>query len=97
MDNGDEWILGKTSMKKYQIVLNNDLLTLGFYLKGNELKKIIKPKEIINYVDNKRNSNIIVIISMGFICIIIYRLMRIYFTKKIIFDIIYYTYKMLIY
>ena len=83
LDKGDKWILGKTFIKKYQIVFNNDMRTLGFYLKGNQMNKIIKPKEIINYVDSKRNSNIFVIILFCFIIsIIIFCLIRIYCIKK---------------
>ena len=58
-------------MKKYQIVFNNDMRTLGFYLNIDK-KKMIKPNEIIDYVDEPNNTNIyIIIISASLVLIII--------------------------
>ena len=70
---GDKWIFGKTFMKKYQIVFNNDMRTLGFYLPKE--KNVIKPKEIIIYDNNESNSNIlwiIIIISVVILFVIIF-------------------------
>ena len=82
LNAGDRWILGKAFMKKYQIVFNNDMRTLGFYLDNNK-KKIINPKEIINYVDNRSNKNLFLTISIIFIFIIaIFCIIRIFCIKK---------------
>ena len=71
LDRGDKWIFGKTFMKKYQIVFNNDMRTIGFYLKNRENKKIIKPKEIINNIDDNNYKNILLIIIIGFVLLLI--------------------------
>ena len=72
IDRGDKWILGKTFMKKYQIVFNNDMRTLGFYLNIDK-KKMIKPNEIIDYVDEPNNTNTyIIIICVSLVLIIMF-------------------------
>ena len=82
LNMGDRWIFGKAFMKKYQIVFNNDMRTLGFYLNNNN-KKIIKPKEIINYVDNKQNKNIFLLFIIDFIFIVaILYIIRIFCIKN---------------
>ena len=82
LNKGDRWIFGKAFMKKYQIVFNNDMRTLGFYLNNNK-KKNIKPKEIINYVDNKQNKNIFLLFIIVFIIIVaILYIIRIFCIKN---------------
>ena len=83
LDKGDKWIFGKAFMKKYQIVFNNDMRTLGFYLKDNIKTKIIKPNEIIIESDNKKNDNILLKIIVCFIfSIIILYSIRCYCVKN---------------
>ena len=82
LNKGDRWIFGKAFMKKYPIVFNNDMRTLGFYINNNK-KKIIKPKEIINYVDNKQNKNIFLLFIIVFIFIVaILYIIRIFCIKN---------------
>ena len=83
LDRGDYWIFGKTFMKKYQIIFNNDMRTLGFYFKDNKLKKVKNPNEIINYIDKQNNRNIfMLIICFIFIFITSFCLIRLYCIKN---------------
>ena len=70
IDRGDKWIFGKIFMKKYQIVFNNDMRTIGFYLKNKEKNKLMKPGKIINYDDNYNKNNKVIILSIIFVVII---------------------------
>ena len=73
IDRGDKWVLGKTFMKKYQIVFNNDMKTIGFYLNNNKIKKDISPDEIIISEDNnKYKYYCLIIVFIIFIFIILY-------------------------
>ena len=84
IDRGDKWVLGKTFMKKYQIVFNNDMKTIGFYLNKNKIKKDINPDEILISEDNnKYKYYCLIIFFIIFIFIILYCLRSYCFKNRI--------------
>ena len=83
VDRGGKWVFGKTFMKKYQIIFNNDMRTLGFYLKEKNHKKYTKPNEIIIYDDQNRRKNYLLIVIIA--CVLIFTclfLIRIFCIKN---------------
>jgi hypothetical protein len=65
----DQWIFGKIFLKKYQIVFNSEMKTIGFYINKN-MEKSINDNDNANELDNNRIL-IIIILILIFIIILI--------------------------
>jgi len=58
----DQWIFGKLFMKKYQIIFNNEMKTIGFYINTNNYN--------YNCSNSSSNKNVIIIVLIAILIIL---------------------------
>ena len=78
----DQWIFGKIFMKKYQVIFNSEMKTIGFYININS-----NDKNIDNNFSLYRNIKIIALILFSCLVLIIaillgYKYKKTFFTKN---------------
>ena len=71
----DQWIFGKVFMKKYQIIFNNEMKTIGFYIERNNYN--------VNIINSSNHIKVIIIIILSFLIILLFIILIKIYKKSI--------------